>query len=194
MIFFLTLQAFKNKNNGLKFMDSVIEDFDNKVSIGMIGVSDVRDYAWSIDEIVVQKQEDLLRLSISCKTVVYIMMFGDDCCFDLNLCSFMAVNILFTYCYYRNLGVVLDTPYLIHQLVEPNYLMEIYFEGVHLSVRTETPFELFSAGVKDLCRQLEERIKGPILLNTYEEIVQTNQDIEEYAEKLNSSINEKTKE
>lgn len=184
MIFYLTFQAYRNKTKELIFTAKAAHKFDNKVKSLKLTASDVKEYVWSIDRVAVKQQEDLFGLSESCKIALYIIFFGDGCCFDLSKCSLKALNIIFTTCYYRHIGVILDTPYLIHSIVSPNYIMDIDFEGVYISEKAETPFELFSAGAKDLCYQLEKNIKTPILMNVYDNILQTNIDINNYAKEL----------
>lgn len=184
MILYLTFQAYRHKTHGLMFEHKVAEKFDKKVAEFKVSVADVREYVWSIERVVIKQQENLLSLSESCKIALYIMFFGDNYCFDLNKCSFIAANVVFEVCCNRNIGIILNSPYLINTVMSPNYIMHIDFEGVHTSAKVETPFELFSAGVKDLCHQLEEVIETPILMAVYDEVLQTVTDINQYAETL----------
>jgi len=191
----LTFQAFKENIRNYVFVKDIDNQFDKKAKSGQILVDDnTKRYAWCIDKKVLTNQNDLLDLSLSAKATIYVCKFGTDKCFDLNCCSLIAINYIITDCWYHDIGIILDTPLLVNSIISPDMRITVNFEGLYVSMTAYTPFELFSAGIKDVCQQVKEKIQNPIATSTiYKIVMDTNSSLDAYAvelAQLNPSVKE----
>lgn len=185
MVFYLTFEAFRANRRNLRYIDDLEEVFHRKVVKNELDMTWCERYAWSVDKKDVACSEDLIGLSFSCKAAILLHECGNDSCFDLNKCSLEALNFIFLDNLYSNAGIILDSPFYITKLISPKFLSPIYFEGIMSVAETTTPFELFSAGVKDICLQLENRIENPVMTySTLQAVLKANNSLEAMADEL----------
>lgn len=180
------MQSYIHNNNDLLFISKVEEEFNKAVKHNDIKLDNmVKNYAWSIDEMLLDSRSDLLELSISSKTAIYMRLFGYNKCFDLNCCSALAINYILVDNAPNCLGVILDTPFLVNSIISPDFRLVIEFRGMIVKAATQTSFELFSAGVRDVCEQMKQRISNPILVSsTLKTLLDTNLSLDAYAKEL----------
>lgn len=185
MVFFLSFQAYRSKSNKYKYIDDINHSFDKKVAKNKISIKEAEHYAWCIDERKIYYQAELFSLSIGCKAAIYISLFGENGCFDLNKCSLDSLSYIFIDNEYEDFAVILDTPILVSAL-NPHYPLNIEFCGIMSSLVAKTPFELFSAGVKDICLQIERKMKNPVMsYSTLQAVLNANNSLDSLADEMN---------
>lgn len=185
MVFYLTFDAFRANRHELNFVEDMELAFKRKVEQKQINMEFSKRYAWLIDKKEIFDSKDLLNLSYSCKAAIFLNQHGAGKCFDLNGCSLDALNYIFIDNQILKIGVILDIPFLITKLLSQKFLVMMQFEGMMSSMLVDTPFELFSAGVKDVCLQLEKRIEHPVMTySTLQAVMKANNSLDALADEM----------